>query len=107
MSNIIQIKHGPVKNEGVMTSGKLAPYELGYASDGFLYIGGELKGESYGAANTIKVHHAAYAVQAGQLTEILPVSTGGTGLDTSSLSIPQDSLIVFNTAKNRFLLIKI
>ena len=45
-----------------MTSGKLAPYELGYASDGFLYIGGELKGESYGAANTIKVHHAAYAV---------------------------------------------
>lgn len=70
MSNVIQIKHGT----GRPSDGTLAPHELGHGSDGFLYIGGQLKeledGKfEYGNTEEIKVGYASLADKANGFTK--------------------------------------
>ena len=76
MANIFTLKHG----EGKPSSGVLQPYELGYAHDGFLYIGNAVKqtvGIKVDFATNAK--NATNAINANNLTSILALEKGGTG----------------------------
>ena len=76
MANIFTLKHG----EGKPSNGVLQPYELGYAHDGFLYIGNAVKqtvGIKVDFATNAK--NATNAINANNLTSILALEKGGTG----------------------------
>ena len=76
MANIFTLKHG----EGKPSNGVLQPYELGYAHDGFLYIGDAVK-QTVGIKVDFATNaeNATNAINANNLTSILTLEKGGTG----------------------------
>ena len=84
MANIFTIKHGSNRPD----DGTLYPYELGYAHDGFLYIGDANKKtvaiQVKFADKATTADTATNAYNATNLTSTLPIAKGGTGATDAS-----------------------